>query len=297
MEHDRLTGLFAQLWPGAVVHAARDLTGGVSSLMTRVEVVSPDLPSSVIVRRMGAATRLWDPGSLAREARVLDVARRAGIPAPPLLAHDLEGAILGEPLLVLGYLEGEVATDVRQPLAYARELADVMASVHRLDPDAAGLEPARVTPAPEPPEPGFDTLARAYDVLARQPPPTDAPVFLHGDLWPGNTLVRHGQLTGVIDWEEARRGDALCDIAIARLDLLWLYGWPATEAFTAQMAEHRPLPLRDLAYADLFAALRPGTHLALWAEVYPDLGRPDVTLDLMRERQLELARRALEVLG
>lgn len=297
MEPDRLAALFAHLWPGAIVRSAIDLTGGVSSLMTRVEVASPDLTSAVIVRRMGPATRLCDPGSLAREARVLDVACRAGIPAPPLLARDLDGAILGEPLLVLGYLDGEVATDVGDPLAYARALADLMAAIHRLDPDAAGLEPARATPAPEPPERDLEVLAQAYDILARRSPTPVAPVFLHGDLWPGNTLVQNDRLSGVIDWEEARRGDALSDIAIARLDLLWLYGWQATEAFTARMAEHRPLPARDLAYADLFATLRPGAHLALWAEAYPDLGRPDVTLDLMRERQLEFARRALEVLG
>ncbi len=42
-----------------------------------------------------------------------------------------------------------------------------------------------------------------------------APVWVHGDLLPGNLLVRDGRLSGVIDWSGAGVGDPACDAMVA----------------------------------------------------------------------------------
>ena len=44
---------------------------------------------------------------------------------------------------------------------------------------------------------------------------TGLPVWLHGDVAPGNLLVRDGRLSAVIDFGQACVGDPACDLAIA----------------------------------------------------------------------------------
>ena len=43
------------------------------------------------------------------------------------------------------------------------------------------------------------------------------PVFTHGDLQTAHVFVRDEEVTGVIDWSEAGRGDALSDLATLAL--------------------------------------------------------------------------------
>jgi aminoglycoside phosphotransferase (APT) family kinase protein len=217
------------------------------------------------------------------------------VPVPPIVFSDLEGEVLGEPLLVLEYLEGEVASRVPDPERLAQDVADAMAAIHRIDTTGWGL----VAPGPlraPPPEPGRPILERSHQVLAPHLCAFAPTALLHGDMWPGNLLVRDGRLVGILDWEDAHLGDPLIDIAIARLDLAWLYGEACAEAFVERMRAHRDIPTRELALADLYAALRPGSYLELWAEAYPKIGRPDVTAASMREVQDRFAERALDLL-
>ncbi len=44
---------------------------------------------------------------------------------------------------------------------------------------------------------------------------TNAPVWIHGDLAPGNLLVRKGHITGVIDFGGLAVGDPACDLMVA----------------------------------------------------------------------------------
>jgi len=44
---------------------------------------------------------------------------------------------------------------------------------------------------------------------------TKSPVWVHGDISPGNLLVQNGQLSAVIDFGQLTVGDPACDLAIA----------------------------------------------------------------------------------
>ena len=46
-------------------------------------------------------------------------------------------------------------------------------------------------------------------------PPSLNPVWIHGDLHPGNVLAEAGRITGVIDWGDLNRGDPATDLASA----------------------------------------------------------------------------------
>ncbi|NUS00963.1 MAG: phosphotransferase, partial [Nonomuraea sp.] len=43
------------------------------------------------------------------------------------------------------------------------------------------------------------------------------PAFIHGDLQVSHVFVDGDEITGVIDWTEAARGDALYDLAVLTL--------------------------------------------------------------------------------
>jgi aminoglycoside phosphotransferase (APT) family kinase protein len=64
---------------------------------------------------------------------------------------------------------------------------------------------------------GIDTDAAtaAWEEALEAPPWSRAPVWVHGDLLPGNLLLRGGRLTGVIDWAGAGVGDPACDLIVA----------------------------------------------------------------------------------
>ena len=67
---------------------------------------------------------------------------------------------------------------------------------------------------------------------ARRLPPAATEVFLHGDLLPGNLVVRDGRLAALIDWGSAGVGDPAQDLAPA-----WtLLDEPARTVFRSELA-------------------------------------------------------------
>jgi len=58
------------------------------------------------------------------------------------------------------------------------------------------------------------SLAAAQEVAERAPC-DEAAVLTHGDLIPGNILVRHGRLTAVIDWGYVSLADPALDLVCA----------------------------------------------------------------------------------
>jgi aminoglycoside phosphotransferase (APT) family kinase protein len=56
----------------------------------------------------------------------------------------------------------------------------------------------------------------AWDAGARLPrQPATASGWIHGDLMPGNLLLREGTLTGILDWGASGVGDAAFDLLAA----------------------------------------------------------------------------------
>lgn len=60
-----------------------------------------------------------------------------------------------------------------------------------------------------------DAANAAWDQALATPAWSAAPVWVHGDLLPGNLLVRGSHLSGVIDWAGLGIGDPACDLAAA----------------------------------------------------------------------------------
>jgi aminoglycoside phosphotransferase (APT) family kinase protein len=76
-----------------------------------------------------------------------------------------------------------------------------------------------------------DAASAAWEIALRAPAWSAPPVWVHGDLCPGNLLVANGRLAAVIDFGGLAVGDPACDLIVA-----WnLLSAPARETYHATL--------------------------------------------------------------
>ena len=81
----------------------------------------------------------------------------------------------------------------------------------------------------------LDAVARAWEQVVATPDYAGEPVWLHGDLQPGNLIVADGRLSGVIDFTP-RRGDPAADLAPA----WWTFTGDARTLYREELADYGP---------------------------------------------------------
>jgi aminoglycoside phosphotransferase (APT) family kinase protein len=79
----------------------------------------------------------------------------------------------------------------------------------------------------------------AWDRALSAPPWPGPPLWLHGDLHPGNLLVSNGRLAGVIDFGDLTSGDPATDLAVR-----WMLPRAMRERFEAWATGDEPEALR-----------------------------------------------------
>lgn len=134
---------------------------------------------------------------------------------------------------VLPWFGGEAAANLTGGVteAAAVQLAEFIAALHRPAPGDAPVNPFRTSLASRSDAFG-ERLRRCGDGVDRtlalaawqdglDAPPWSGPrVWLHGDMHPGNLIVKDGRLAAVIDFGDLSAGDPSVDLAIA-----WML-WP-----------------------------------------------------------------------
>lgn len=257
------------LAPGGRLLRAWQLTGGVSAQVTALAIARADgTPWTVVVRQHGQRDLQADPAIATHEFALLRLLQASGVPVPTPIAVDESGAIFATPYLVVEYIAGQPES---APIgdALATQLATHLARIHQVECALAFLPPPErryrpllhQSPTDEPPR---TKLLRALLATTWPPLQHNRSVLLHGDFWPGNIIWRNGQLTAIIDWEDAACGDPLADIANTRLELLWADGEATMEVFTTQYGAYNPIDMTNLPAWDLCVALRAAANLAGW---------------------------------
>jgi aminoglycoside phosphotransferase (APT) family kinase protein len=313
IETPKLEQLVRVVAPGSRLLRAWNLKGGISAGMTAVEIEHPGGEvQRLVVRQPGAATLHSNPRAAEDEFRLLQVAHSAGLSAPAPVYLDQSGAIFPAPYLVVEYVEGAPEFTPSKVENFARQLAEHLAAIHSVGgshhdlaflPELPTACAECVCALPAPPDELPDE-GRIRDALKGVTPlGRNAPALLHGDFWPGNCLWRNGRLVAVIDWEDAARGDPLVDLAISRLDLLWICGLEAMQSFMRHYHARMPIDYADLPYWDLCAALRlarlvrqAGANLDGWAAFFHPYGRRDITAQTIREHYRLFVDQALSIL-
>jgi aminoglycoside phosphotransferase (APT) family kinase protein len=283
-----LERLIAAIDPRATLVTARALNGGVGNAMTVIEVArDAHRTERFVVRRPPEWALREDPNILANEFALLRRLRSIGIRCQTPRLFDDSAA--DAPYLVVEYIDGSPEFAAPPSRAYIEQYAQALADIHRVDASGFGLADNASTVERwwlRKRERFDESLQerRIVEALTAAWPwrPANDPTLLHGDYWPGNVLWKDGRLVGVIDWEEARRGDPLFDVAISRLELAWAFGAESMQRFTDAYRAAARVDVATLPYWDLLAALRPAHHVSRWAATWPGFDRADVTAATMR---------------
>lgn len=214
---------------------------------------------------------------------------------------------MNRPSLVVEFIEGNPNLNPNNLSDYLKQFAANLAAIHGINSTKADLSflptyPGRfvedLTKNLSHLDSTFQTSRIQKAVLTNWPiPQKNEPVLLHGDFWPGNTLWKDGQFIATIDWEEAKYGDPLLDLAISRLDLSWTFGMNAVTEFTNHYLEQNPIDISQLPYWDLSISMRPVTNLPAWASSYAPLGREDITENSMIKTHQVFIEQAFSKLG
>ncbi len=214
---------------GTRVVAVTRLAGASSTAVHRLRFGEG---ASLVLRRYVWPAVLEDePIAPRRELDALLLAASQGLAVPRAVAADVSGEDIGDgvPALLMTYVSGRAtaAPDVVR-------LAEVVATNHHTDPgdfphqyfawfDDDRARPPAATRRPELWEHALKLRATAM--------PEYRATFIHRDFHPGNVLWLRGRCSGVVDWADACRGPAGCDVATCRADLIRLCGVELTEAF------------------------------------------------------------------
>ncbi len=186
------------------------------------------------------------------------------LPIPVPLAKGTPGEGYPFPWSVYRWLEGEIATvgriaDLRE---FATALAHFLDALQRIDP-TDGPPPGPHSFFRGAPVAVYDAETRNAIALLDGKIDTDAatdvwetaiqmtwhgsPVWFHGDVAPGNLLVKDGRLSAVIDFGCSGVGDPACDLTIA---------WTLLSGESREVL-YAALPLEDATWAR-------GRGWALW---------------------------------
>jgi aminoglycoside phosphotransferase (APT) family kinase protein len=242
--NDDLPGLpakAARAWLGTVLPgsggdenwSAELVGGGLSNLTYRIRWGG----ESLVLRRPPLGHLLPRAHDMSREFRVLSALAGTAVPVPEPIAFCADPAILGAPFYLMREVAGTVlrGADDARPLtagqrgALAGHLVDVLADLHRIDPDTVGLgdlgaradypqrqlrtwgrqwERSRTRDLPD--------LDRLREKLAANVPAGGSPAIVHGDYRFDNAIVQLApspRIAGILDWELCTLGDPLADLA------------------------------------------------------------------------------------
>lgn len=215
---------------GTAVVRVQRLPGASTTAVHRIRLADD---SSAVLRRYVWPVVLEDePIAPRRELDALLLADARGLPVPRIVAADVTGDEIGDgvPAVLMTLLPGQA---VAAPDAV--RLAEVAAAIHDTDPgDFAhdyfrwfdDLPPGAPAAAGQP-----ELWERALDLLRATPMPAYRPTFIHRDFHPGNVLWQRRRCSGVVDWADACRGPAGCDVATCRGELIRLCGVETADSF------------------------------------------------------------------
>ncbi|MDF2582111.1 MAG: aminoglycoside phosphotransferase [Mycobacterium sp.] len=192
-----------------------------------------------VLRKKPPGTLLPRAHDVGREYRVMSALAGSDVPVPAMRAMCEDDSVLGTPFFVMDHVPGRIFPDrvlrdgtPAERAAVYRDLAQVLARLHKVDWRAAGLtdfgrpdgylarqvalwtrqwEAAKVEECAE-----MDRLA-AW--LPAHLPDGDEACIAHGDYRLGNVLLHPTQprIVAVLDWELATIGHPLADLGYAAM--------------------------------------------------------------------------------
>ena len=203
-----------------------------------------------VLRRPPLGQVLATAHDMGREHKVMSALAPTDVPVPPMVGLETDTSVNGAPFFVMEFVEGIVARNAEAAgkldlAARARagdQVAEVLARIHAVDPDAVGLGDLGR-------KDGYierqlkrwyrqwnDSKTRelapidaVHDALAARIPDQGPAAIVHGDYRLDNCLVTPDEtIAAVLDWELCTLGDPMAD-----LGLLFVYWTDNSDAYPA----------------------------------------------------------------
>lgn len=205
----------------------------------------------LVLRRPPLGHVLQSAHDVAREHRIISALQASGLPLPQTLGLCEDLAVNEAPFCVFSFVEGQVlhtaedalSIPTQQRLTLGHEVAEVLASLHLLDPDKVGLgtlgrkedylkrqlkrwsaqwEATKTHPIP--------AMEETFRLLNEKLPEQIGATIVHGDYRLGNMIVVAGKIQALLDWELCTLGDPLADLGYL------LNSWEAQAEASADLA-------------------------------------------------------------
>lgn len=195
------------------------------------------------------------------EAEALRILAEVDVPAPRLIGEDVRPTWCDVPTLLETRISGRPLR--RRPAnfdVYLREAAELLCRVHAVTTVRIAALPNYAPYEPLPTQPILECSsrsalwARVLDIL-RGPAPRDEGRFIHRDYHPGNIVLAHGRIAGIVDWPTACRGPRSIDLARMRLNLVGDFDLASADRFLALYGECASSDFAYEPYWDLVDAI------------------------------------------
>jgi aminoglycoside phosphotransferase (APT) family kinase protein len=216
---------------GQSVARAERLAGASSTAVHRLRF--PDGLSLVLRRYVWPGFLEDEPIAPQRELDALSFAGVDHLPVPGVVAADITGGDIGDgiPAILMSFLPGRALASP-DPV----RLAEAATAIHAIDPSGFAHEyfpwfediPLRPPSSAHRPR----VWERALEIRINGMP-SYRPTFIHRDFHPGNVLWRRGRCSGIVDWANACRGPAGCDVATCYGNLIDWAGYDVADKFVA----------------------------------------------------------------
>jgi aminoglycoside phosphotransferase (APT) family kinase protein len=230
---DRVTEWFTAHIDGVTPPLRFELiAGGHSNLTYKVEDAAGRL---TVLRRPPLGAVLATAHDMAREHRIISAIGKTRVPVPPALGLCEDAAVNDAPFYVMDYVEGHVLVDGASTEAHfepeerarvGQSVIEVLADLHRLDPDAIGLGDlgrkeaylARQlkrwrTQWEKSKTRELAAMEEVHEALQTRMPEQVGAGIVHGDYRLGNMLVGlDARVAAVLDWELCTLGDPMADV-------------------------------------------------------------------------------------
>jgi aminoglycoside phosphotransferase (APT) family kinase protein len=247
-----------------------------------------------VLRRPPLGAVLATAHDMAREHRIISALGPTPVPVAPALGLCEDSAVNEAPFYVMRFVEGEVLdraerveryVPTEERRALGEHMIEVLASLHRVDPDRVGLgDLGRKEAYVERQLKRFATQLEKSktreipimdEVLGRlrlRIPMQQRATIVHGDYRLGNMIVSDARVAAVLDWELCTLGDPLADLGYlmndwappeeggssvdGRVNPTVAGGFPSREEMIAGYAWATGLDVSELVYYRAFQSWR-----------------------------------------
>src|SRR3954451_7560548 len=215
------------------------IAGGHSNLTFRVRDAGGN---SWALRRPPLGKRLGSAHDMAREHKGVSALGPTEVPVAPVVGLCADESVSGgAPFYVMEFVEGpilrglaeaEVFPEKDDRRAIGRRVADTLADIHAVDPDAVGLgdlgrkedyvarqlrrwqgqwEKSKTRE--------LELIDSVHERLSARIPKQGAAMIVHGDYRLDNMILTPiGEVAAVVDWELCTLGDPLADVGLLMAD-------------------------------------------------------------------------------